>query len=122
VMKLVPRSYIATAAIVVAPLAFCALVPWLARADGASSSAVGVVDTFVSARVARDVNAVAALLDQDAQIVDSSRDRTTGTEGLSQLLPLAETVEFGPRTQTDGGEVTWTETVLQSGRPSWETT
>ena len=48
------------------------------------------------------------------------RDRTTGTEGLYQLLPLAETVEFGPRTQTDGGEVTWTETVVQSGRPSWE--
>ena len=121
--KLIQRSYMTTAAIVVVPLAVCALVPWIAGADGASTSAVRVVDAFLNARAARDVSAVAALLDENAQIVDSSRDRTTETRtgDLYQLLPLAETVDFGARTQTDGGEVTWIETVEQSGRPpSWE--
>jgi hypothetical protein len=72
---------------------------WFARADGASRQAVGVVDAFLNARAARDVNAVAAVFDKDAQILGGGYDLATGTEGLYQLLPLGETIEAGARTQ-----------------------
>jgi hypothetical protein len=102
------------------PLVVCSLCAWFARADGASSQAVGVVDTFLNARAVRDVNAIATVFDKDAQIVDGNRDLATGLEGLYQLLPLGDTIEVGPRTQAEDGEVSWTETVLQAARPSWE--
>jgi hypothetical protein len=72
---------------------------------------------FLNARATRDVNAGSALFDEDAQIVDGLRDQLTGTQGLYQLLPLGETMEVGPRTRTEDGEVMWTETVVQAGRP-----
>jgi hypothetical protein len=85
-------------------------------------SQVRVVDAFVSARAAVDVNAMPHLLHQDAQIVDLRHDRATSIDGLYQLLPLGETLDISLRQVNDLGEVTWTETVLQSARPSSEIT
>jgi hypothetical protein len=96
------------------------LAPWLAHADAASPAAVGVVDAFLDARTARDTNAETALFNAEAHIVDGSRDQAIETGVLSELLPPGEAVEFGPRHQPESGEVTWTETVVDSGRPSWE--
>ena len=118
--RLFPRSTRAAIAIAAIPLAFCSLAPWFARVDGASAPAVGVVDAFLNARAARDDSGVVALLDEDAEIVDSDGFRASRNQGLYQALRLGDTIEFGPRSQGPGGEVMWTETVVQDGRPSWE--
>ena len=111
----------AAAAVAAMPLVFCSLIPWFARADGSPSAAVGVVDAFDNARAVRDVNAVAALLDADASVVDSSSsgESATGPGSLSTAAACGDG-RVRPRTQTGGGEVTWTETVGQTSRPSWE--
>ena len=117
--ELSPGANMATVAIVAMPLVFCCLLPSLAHADGASSPELGVIDAFINARATRDANAVAALFDEDAEVLDSSHNRVTGTQGLSQLLAIGETIVADPPQQTQDDEVMWTETVWWS-RQSWE--
>ena len=114
------RSHLAIAGLATVLLVVWSLRGALPSADDTPSDAIRVVDAFVSARAALDVAVVAGLLHADARIVDGRHDVATGTDGLPHLLPLAGRIELGPRHLSDVGEVSWTETVVPNGRPSWE--
>jgi hypothetical protein len=79
-----------------------------------------VVDQFISARAADDVAGVAKLLDERVRIIDASRAQSGGPDAFYQVLPPSGTLAFGARTRAWDGSITWTETVLEDGRPSWE--
>jgi hypothetical protein len=81
---------------------------------------VQVVDGFLAARAARDLDAVATLLPSDATIVDTTHSLTLSGDDWYRLLPLADELQLGSRHLEPNGEVTWTELVLDDGRPSWE--
>jgi hypothetical protein len=93
------------------------MVSWMPRPTAAS---VNVVDAFIAARAARDLRTLAALVPADASVVDTASSTTVGGDAWYQLLPLAEVLEVGPRHLENDGDVTWSELVLDDGRPSWE--
>jgi hypothetical protein len=114
-----PILYRALAGVATLPLVLFSLVSWLARTDVASAP-VEVVDAFVAARAARDLEAVAALLQANASVMDTGRDLAAGVDGLYQLMPIGDTLVVGPRHQEENGDVSWSEMVLDNSRPSWE--
>jgi hypothetical protein len=99
----------------------CSMVDVPVSSNAAPTSEVEVVDAFVRARTAVDQNAMRGLLHEDLQIVDLRYGQASGIDSLHQLLPLGEMLELGARQLSGQQEVTWTEKVLQSARPKWET-
>jgi hypothetical protein len=114
------RSVGVSVAVVTLALALCAVGGGSASADTTAPVETGVVDAFISARAAGDVAGVAKLLDERVRIIDKSRDRSGGPDAFYQVLPPGGTLAFGARTRAWDGSVTWAETVLEDGRPSWE--
>jgi hypothetical protein len=108
------------ACVVTVTLAVCVLGNWSASADTTAPVETRVVDAFISARAAGDVAGVAKLLDERVRIIDTTRDRSGGPDAFYQVLPPGGTLAFGARTRAWDGSITWTETVLEDARPSWE--
>jgi hypothetical protein len=101
-------------------LGFGALAGWSASAETPPPVDTGVVDAFIEARARQDVAGITRLLDDEVRIVDNSRRRSGGPEVFYQVLPVGDTLEFGPRSVGRDGAVLWTEVVIDDGRSSWE--
>src|SRR5579871_3034611 len=109
------RSLVCGAAL---PLVLLATAGSMARP--ANSAAVETVDAFIAARVAGDSRTVAALLSADSSVVDTTNSIFVTGDEWDQLLPVNEVLEVGPRQLENNGDVTWSELVLDDGRPGWE--
>jgi hypothetical protein len=94
--------------IAVGLLALVALATSTLRPIAASPAAGDVIETFLSARQAHDVNAAATLFENDATITDSTGASARGSDAATRLFERYSGYEAGPR-QVTGNEVVWTE-------------
>jgi hypothetical protein len=106
-----PGTFLRLLSVVIASIAIALVALTIAqwRPDDAATPAPGdVVDEFLAASQALDLDAATATFEGDATITDSTGNSTRGTDAATRLIERYDGFEAGPR-QVTGNEVVWTE-------------
>lgn len=108
--RLLTRSHLQLLSVVIASSAIAlvglTISQW--RPDHPSPAPGDVVDRFLAARQAHDLNAATEFFESDATITDSVGNSTHGADSASRLIERYDGFEAGPL-QVTGNEVVWTE-------------